>query len=134
MTLALAEVCDMDCVVGFAPLRLDVPSPNKYARGVQAILRRVLYSWCRDVSTPLPALEGTRWDPRSLMRYRAELEGWARRVEFVAAASVPLSLANGGSRMIILGRIALIDGQTYPLEVSTTDAPAAIIAFGALAA
>lgn len=132
MTLALAQVRDLDCLVSLAPLRLDMPSPNRYATGIAAILRRVLYSWCRDASINLPALEGTRWEPRSLMRYRNELEGLARAVEFVRAASVPMTLAGREQNtLIISGSIALIDGLTYPLEVSAADAPTAILAIGA---
>jgi hypothetical protein len=134
MSIRLAQVCDIDCVISFAPLILDVPSPNKYARGIDAILRRVLYRWCRDVSIPLPGLEGTRWEGNALARYRSELEGehnGARGVEFVAAASVPMTFDPVTGRLSIFGRIALVDGVTYPLEVSTGDAPAAILAFGA---
>jgi len=132
VTLALAQVRDLDCLVSLAPLALDLPSPNRYAIGVAAILRRVLYKWCREASVNLPALEGTRWESRSLMRYRSELEGLARSVEFVRAASVPMTLAGTAqSTLIIGGKIALIDGLTYPLEVSAADAPTAIRAIGA---
>ncbi len=130
MTLSLAQVCDLDCVVSLRPLILDLPCPNRYARGVDAILRRVLYSWCRDLSVNLPALEGTRWDRNSLLRYRGELEGAARGVPFVAGASVPLTLS--GTRLLIRGRIALVTGLTFALEVAAADAPAAILAFGAM--
>lgn len=128
MTLALAQVRDLDCVVSLSPLVLDMPSPNRYATGVDAVLRRVLYKWYRDASIPLPTLEGTRWGDTALLRYRVELEGLARDVKFVRGASVPLTLT--GSRMLIRGKIALIDGRTYPLEVFAVDAPAAIRAMG----
>lgn len=130
-TLALAQVCDIDCVISFAPLILDLPSPNKYARGIDAILRRILYSWCRDVTIPLPALEGYRWEGNAMARYRSELEGAARAVDYVNAASVPMTFDAPTGRLSIFGRIALVDGATYSLEVATGDAPAAIRAFGA---
>ena len=131
MTISIYEVCDPDCVVSLRPLILDLPCPNKYARGVDAILRRVLYTWCRDLSLTLPALEGTRWTRNGLLRYRVELEGAARRVSFVAGASVPLTLSADGARLTIAGRIDLVTGVSLPLEVSAGDAPAAILAFGA---
>lgn len=132
MTLALAQVRDLDCLVSLSPLRLDMPSPNRYAIGVAAILRRALYKWCREASINLPALEGTRWEARALLRYRNELEGLARSVEFVLAASVPMTLAGPDkSRLLIDGQIALVDGLTYPLELSAADAPTAIRTIGA---
>lgn len=133
MTLTIYQIVDMDCIVSLSPLILDQPSPTKYAYGVGAILRRVLYGWCRDIASggitiPLPALEGTRWTSNGLMRYRNELEGNARGRNYVAGASVPLQW--DGVRLSIYGQIALVDGNSYALEVSTVDAPAAILAFG----
>ncbi len=50
-------------------------------------------------------------------------------IEIVSGASVPLTLID--TRLLIRGRIDLVDGITYALEVATVDAPAAILAFGA---
>lgn len=133
MTLALAAVCDLDCVASWSPLVLDLPSPNRYARGPAAILRRVLYSWERDASVPLSRLEGVRYDRNWLLRYRVELEGLARAVPFVAGSSCPLLLSPDGARLTIRARIPLVDGRVYPLEVATLDAGAAILAIGASA-
>jgi hypothetical protein len=127
MTLALGQVTDLDCVVSMAPLVLDMPSPVRYARGAQAILRRVVYFWCdpRRMTTALPDLKGARVDGAWLIRFRADLER-ARELDFVAGVSAPLAF--DGQTLTILGRVQLVDGLSYPLEVSTLDGPAAILA------
>jgi hypothetical protein len=136
MTLSLAQVVDLDCVARWAPLALDLPAPNRYATGAAAILRRILYSWERDASTPPSRLEGIRPDAAWLLRYRSELEGLARAPggsprDFVRGASCPIYVSRDRSRMEIRAAIVLIDGLTYPLEVATSEAGAAILTLGA---
>ena len=132
-TLLLSQVVDLDCVASFSPLALDVPSPDRYARGPAAILRRILYYWCdpSQMTTALLDLKGARIDGAWLVRFRADLER-ARQLDYVSAVSTPLSF--DGSVLTILGKVQLIDGRTYPLEVATLDAPAAILAAATLAA
>jgi hypothetical protein len=136
MSLALADVCDPDCIVSLRPLRFDLPVPHREARGVAAILRRVLYRWCRPrgsvrgdatigVETPLLDLEGTRLEVRQLQLLRARLLGQARDVDFVDGVSVAVDDLGGGA-LSIRGAIQLVDGRTYPLEVARA-ADAAIV-------
>lgn len=133
MNLTLGQVVDIDCIASFAPLALDLPCPNRYAVGSKAILRRVLYYWCdpNRMVTSLIDLKGARIDGTWLLRFRADLER-ARQLDFVAGVSAPLSF--DGTTLTILGRITLVDGIAYPLEVDTLSAPAAILAASSLAA
>jgi hypothetical protein len=122
--ISLAETVDLDCVASLDPLVLDLPAPNRYARGPAAILRRVLYAWVPE----LAPLEGSRYDARALMRLRSRLEGLARRVAFVTGCSAPLRTDDTQTRLTISARVTLADGRTYPLEVLTSEAGAAILA------
>ena len=133
VTLALAAVVDLDCVVGFAPLVLDVPNPTRYARGAAAILRRALYVICdeRRVAVPILALKGYRFDAdgRALLRMRRDYEGAIQLIDYVQGCSIDMKISATG-RLTIPARIQLVDGRTYALEVTTGDAPAAIRALG----
>jgi len=134
VTLSLAQVRDMDCLVSMSPLAFDQPSPYREAVGAQAILRRILYSWCRDISTPLIDLEGWRPDARMLRTLKQELESAARLAgdgDFIAGASVSVTYDDVTGRIQPKGRIQLVDGLTYLLEVAVGDAPAALLAIGA---
>jgi hypothetical protein len=129
-TLSLAQVCDLDCIASFAPLVLDQPCPVRYARGPAAILRRVIYWWCDPVqmAVALPDLKAARVDGPYLIRLRADLER-AADLDYVAGLSAPLLF--DGTTLQIFGRVQLIDGQTYALEVSMLDGPPAILAASA---
>ena len=54
MTIALADVSDLDCVTSFAPLALDLPSAQRYAPGWRPTLRRLVYAWAADGGLPDP--------------------------------------------------------------------------------
>jgi hypothetical protein len=133
VTLALAQVVDLDCITRFSPLVLDLPVPDKYARGAQAILRRIISYWCdpRRMTTSILDTKGARIDGAFLVRFRGDLER-ARNLDYVAGISAPLAF--DGTRLTIQSRVQLVDGLVYPLEVATRDAPAAILAAATLAA
>ncbi len=141
-TLRLDEVCDDDCVVSFNPLRFDMPVPHREAVGAAAILRRVLYRWCTllgsiradrsiGVTTPLPDLEGARPDDLQILILQGELEAQARAEDYVLGALADLTW-DGVSKFTAKGRIQLVDGRTYALELaSAASAGVALLAIGA---
>lgn len=143
MTLSLDQVRDIDCVASLAPLRFDLPSPHREAVGASAILRRVLGRWCTragsvrtdptiGITTPLTELEGARFEDRDLLRLQIELAAQARAEDFVLSARVTVSVVGGSLRVV--GRITLVDGRTYALELaSAADASVAVLALGAAA-
>ena len=136
MTLSLDQVRDMDCVASMSPLAFDQPGPYREAAGAQAILRRILYPWCRDISTPLLDIEGWRPSGRDLRQFKAELESAARLAgggDYIAGASVDVTYDDQTGHLAIFARVQLVDGNTYALEVAAGDAPAAILALGAAA-
>jgi hypothetical protein len=134
VTISLFQVRDMDCLVSLSPIAFDLPSPYREAVGPDAILRRILYKWCRDISTPLLDLEGWRPGPRDLRQLKQELESAARLAgdgDFILGASVDVLYDTESGRLQPKGRIQLVDGLSYALEVTTGDAPAALLALGA---
>lgn len=131
-TLALADVCDIDCVVSWSPLVLDMPATDRYARGGDAILRRILYQWVRVGG--LLELPGRTLDRGELALLRSKFAGLAEAEDYVSSAVVVLTLDETTTVMAIAGAIKLVDGRTYPLEVSTADADAAITALGSTTA
>lgn len=133
-TLSLDQVADMDCVASLTPLAFDHPSPYREATGAQAILRRVLYAWCRDVTPPLLDLDGWRPSGGDLRNLRSDLESAARLAgdgDFIAGASVDLTFDDVTGHLAVYGRIQLVDGIAYLLEVSAGDAPTALLTIGA---
>lgn len=133
MTLSLDQVRDMDCVASMSPLTFDQPSPYREAVGPQATLRRILYAWCRDISTPLLDLDGWRPSARDLRTLKQELESSARLAgdgDYIAGASVEVTYDDTTGRIQPYGRIQMVDGLTYALEVSANDAPVAVLQMG----
>lgn len=129
-TLALAQVRDMDCVVSFVPLILDMPSPHREVSGPAAIIRRWVYALCRDISTPLLDLDGWRCDAASLTTLQSECEGVGRILDYVQGCSVDLSYDDVAGSLTVSGILQLVDGLVYVFEVVTAAAPAAILAMG----
>ena len=131
-------VKDIDCIVSMSPLRLDHTS--RKVTGAAALLRRALYRWFTLKGTrrhapgiglviPLLSCEGQTFDKAGLSGLKVALLREATDVDFVAAANVSLTLTPAG-RLLVEAEITLVDGRTYPLEVSVGAASAAIIALG----
>ncbi len=131
MTLPLAEICDLDCVLSWNPLVLGTPETERYARGGDAIVRRVLGSWARNGG--LFELSGRSFEDDQLDVVRARLARLAEDESYVDAATVTLELDELTNRLTITAEIRLIDGRTYALEVTTAEAGAAITALGSTA-
>lgn len=134
---SLADVRDIDCVASLAPLMFDLSA--REVTGVAAVLRRILYRWCSrrgairhapgiGMETPLTDLEAAALSDQDLEGYRAALEREAMEEDFVSDAQVALTLVGG--RLFVSGRITLVDGRTYPLEVLASEANAALLAIG----
>jgi hypothetical protein len=128
VTLALAQVVDIDYVLSFRPLVFGMPSTERYATGGDAIVRRILYSWARNGG--LLELPGRTLDDEDLAQIRAQLSALAEAEDFVESITLDLELDDVTSTLTIAAAEVLIDGQTYPLEVATADAAAAIAALG----
>lgn len=140
--LALAQVTDTDCLRSGRPLVLG-RMPGRYVTGAQAILRRILYAWLlpkgvlrqyvADEGLPfgegLALLEGATLSPRQILGLRRRLEVSAGEEDFVAAARVPLTFEAGV--LAVPGEIQLVNGLTYPLEVSLSSVGAALDTIGA---
>lgn len=127
MTLALDQVVDLDRVVSLRPLLVDVPSTERYVRGAAAILRRVLGAWIDEGK--LLELEGRTLDDFQRVALRATYTKLAEDEDFVTSALVTISQSSDA--ITIRAAITLVDGRTYPLEVTTGAAAAAIAALGA---
>jgi len=132
MTLALADVCDLDCVTSWSPLVLDLPATERYARGGDAILRRILYQWVRVGG--LLELPGRTLDRGELALLRSQFASLAEAEDYVSSAVVSLALDETSTVMEVAAAVKLIDGRTYPLEVATADAAAALTALGSTTA
>lgn len=136
MTLALADVKDTDCLRSQRPLILG-RMPGKYVTGAAAILRRVLYAWAippvllydATFGEGLLLYEGITLGPGQILGLRRRLETAAEAEDFVLSAQVPVALE--GNALSIPGTIRLVDGRAYPLEVSISQAGAALRAIGA---
>lgn len=126
MTLALAAVCDLDCVVSLDPLVLDLAKAESYVRGAAAIVRRVLATWARDAR--LLELEGS-YSTGDLFLLRARLRALAEAEDFVRRCTVAFTLDEPA--LVIRAELTLEDGQTYTFEVTTGEA--ATLDLGALA-
>lgn len=137
----LADVRDLDCVVSFDPLVFDLTANE--VTGAAAILRRILYRWITKrgtlpfdasvgIFTPITSLEATTWGPTDLAGYGASLEREAKEVDFVNDAVVAVSPTAGG-KLSISGAITLVDGMTYPLEVTSDGAAFALNSIGGAA-
>lgn len=137
MTLALADVEDLDLVTAWSPLAFDLTA--RRVRGPAAILRRILYRWCipagfldfdRSVGlvVPLLDLEGYTFTPGDLAAKALAFQREAEEVDYVLRAPVTVTLTNG--RLDITARVTLVDGKTYPLEVLASQVSAALLALG----
>lgn len=132
-TLALADVVDLDCVQGFAPLVLDFPAVERYATGGNAIVRRVLYAWVIDGG--LLELPGATLSSGGLAILRSRLSRLAEEEDYVKSIALSLSIDPTTNVLaIVAADLALVDGRTYALEVATSGASAAILALGSASA
>jgi len=140
MTLALAQVRDLDCIATFSPLTFDEGSAE--VSGAAAILRRILYRWCTPagflswaeglgLKRPILDLDASTWTPQQLRGYEAALEREAKDEDYVLTAKVRVTLAAGV--LTIRATIKLVDGITYPLEVTVDQAATALRTIGAAA-
>lgn len=127
MTLTLAQISDLAVVVSYKPLVFDFPAAERYVTGGNAIVQRVLIAWARDGG--LLELPGRTLDTDELAELRSALARIAEAEDFVQSVTLELQLDDAGTLDVIAGEV-LIDGQTYPLEVATGDASAAILALG----
>ena len=113
-TLALSEVCDLDCVSSTSPLVLDAPSTERYARGVDAILRRILYAWVR---SGLLSLTGRSLSRAEIVALRSQYEGLAEAEDYVLSCALTLDVDEDGA-LVISARVRLVTGRTYEFEVT----------------
>lgn len=120
MTLRLDEVCDLDCLVSMAPLVVDLPKAEVYARGIDAIVRRVLYVWIGQAG--LLELEGRSFSVGEQVELRGTLETLAGEQEYVLTADVTLDLDDNNGLLAIGCDLRFVDGRTYTFSVSTADA------------
>jgi hypothetical protein len=127
-TLPLASICDLDNVISWSPLVLGTPSTESYATGGNAIARRVLYSWARNGG--LLDLCGKTFDDGDLAELRAQLAALAEAEDYVQSCDLTLTIDDDTNLLQVVAAEVLIDGQVYPLEVTTADAAAAITALG----
>jgi hypothetical protein len=138
LTLALAEVEDIDLIKSFSPLAFDLSA--RRVKGPAAILRRILYRWCipagfldfdRSVGlvVPLLDLEGYTFSTNDLAAKALAFQREAEGVDYVLNAPVEVTLTSAG-RMDVSARVTLIDGKTYPLEVLASQVSAALLALG----
>ena len=128
MTLALADVCDLDCVASWSPLVFDLPATERYARGGDAIVRRVLYSLA--LNGGLLELPGRTLEPADLSVLRSQWSALAEAEDFVQSVSFDLRLDAATSTLSVAAAEVLIDGRPYALEVATSGASAALSALG----
>lgn len=134
--LPLAQVQDTDCIQSFSPLVL-CRRPGVYRYGAQAILARCLYSalipraslgYDTTFGQGVLLLPGASLSQRQLTGLQGAIQGaWARE-DYVQSATCTVTLTNG--LLSIVGTITLVDGVTYPLELSLSSAGAALDALG----
>jgi hypothetical protein len=138
MTIALADVEDIDLIKSFSPLAFDLSA--RRVKGSAAILRRILYRWCipagfldfdRSVglAVPLLDLEGYTFSTNDLAAKALAFQREAEGVDYVLNAPVEVTLTSAG-RMDVSARVTLVDGKTYPLEVLASQVSAALLALG----
>lgn len=118
----LSAVRDLDSVVSFSPLALDLTS--REVTGASAVLRRVLYVWL----PYLDGVDGATLAPEDVDGLRQALERVAGDEDFVLSIAVRVSLVD--NTLTILGKVTLVDGRTYPLEVAASAAGLAIQSLG----
>ncbi len=139
--ISLDAVKDLDCVSSFSPLTFDLSA--REVTGADAVLRRILYRWCTrrgtlawgtgvGVNRPVHDLGGTVFSSRDLLGLQQALAREARDEDFVISATVAASVDDDGV-LSIAGAITLVDGLTYSLEVSVSEAAAALEALGGTA-
>lgn len=138
----IANVRERDCLVSLNPLRFG-RTRGVFVTGRRAILQRILYRWCSyrgsrrhapnlGILTPLLDLPGTTFTPTDLMGLQAQLEREARAEDFVASASVPLTLSDAGL-LRVPGAITLIDDTgsvILPLEMGIAAARVELLRIG----
>lgn len=139
MTLALDQVRDLDCVLTTSPLALGLSS--RTVTGAAAVLRRILYRWCTPrgalswalgvgVAQPVHALRGVVLSDRDRLGLSQALRREAVDEDYVSSCSVTATQSATGA-LSIRASVTLVDGITYPLEVTVSEAAAALAAIGA---
>lgn len=131
MTLRLDEVRDLDCVASFAPLTFD--SSPKEVTGAAAILRRILYGIC-GLYIDLRDLIGATIDDTDRIGLEAAVERVASAEDFVLSATCLIRLNRNTGAVTMKLAVGLVDGKTYPLEVTVSEAGDVIVKLGGLAA
>lgn len=139
MTLKLSEVRSKDHLVSRDPIAFDYG--NSYVTGPTAVIRNCLYVICtrRGGFVWNETAKGKGVDVRDLQNAtlsRQGIAGWERSiarairsVDFVNDAVARLLLDGTTWRVVVA--ISLIDGKTYPLEVTIGEAASAINKLGA---
>jgi hypothetical protein len=133
----LASVQDTDSILSFAPLVLG-RRPGVYRYGAQAVLARCLYAAMLPRGSLLydPAfgcgvmlLPGASLAPQQVSSLEGEiLKAWLAEDYVQSSTTCTVSFAAG--LLTITGAIALVDGNTYPLELLLSSAGAALDALG----
>ncbi len=114
-TLALSEVCDPDCIASTNPLELDRPSTERYVRGADAILRRILYAWIRG---GLLTLEGSSLSRADIVLLRGHFEALAEAEDYVLGVDLVLDLDDASGVLTISAAVQFVTGRTYEFEVT----------------
>jgi hypothetical protein len=133
MSLALAEVRDLDCIVSLSPLTFD--STPKEITGARAILHRIVYAIC-GLFLDLRDLAGSTIDDTDRIGLEAAVERVTEEEDYVLPGGATCEIRvnqNTGTVTIALD-VILVDGRTYALEVSVSEAGAVIVQLGGLAA
>jgi hypothetical protein len=134
--LSLSQVTDTDCLKSQSPLVFG-RRPGIYVTGAAAVMRRVLYAWAlprgvlsydKTFGEGLSLLEGKALAPRDILALQHRLTIAAGAEDFVSSASVTVAFAAGV--LTITASITLVDGVTYPLELSIDSVGAALSALG----
>lgn len=132
----LANVCDTDCLRSMSPLVLG-RMPGKYAFGADAILRRCLYAALLPTGVlvydgvfgeGILTIEGATLSAKQIRGLQGRLEAAWRAEDYVLAASCPVALVSG--TLSLPGAVKLVDGRTYPLEMTLSSAGASLDALG----
>ncbi|HMV65511.1 MAG TPA: hypothetical protein PKA64_01580 [Myxococcota bacterium] len=135
MSLRLDQVRDLDCVASFRPLTFDLST--RIVTGPAAVLRRVLYritsrrgsiKHAPGKGIDVRELEGATLDATDALGWRLAIEREASDEDFVLYARCePIQLV---APVPIVLSLTLVDGITYPLEVSVSEAGAALRRLG----
>lgn len=118
MTLPLDQVTDLDCVLSFSPLVVDLPDTERYVSGLAAIARRALYAWIADGA--LLDLDGGSFDDADLLALRSAYQALAEDENYILSA--PVSAELHGGALVVASELVFIDGRAYTMEVTSAEA------------